>query len=102
MLAEDASRSTKPSLQRVLMLLEIALGGLLTAGGIALVTVALVTGHRDRRHGGAYVFLGGVFVLFAGLGILIPGLALRMRHPAKWALQLIPLAGLIYWLTVAS
>jgi hypothetical protein len=100
MLADGASRSTKPSLQRVLMFLEIALGGLLTAGGIGLIAVALVTGHHDQRHGGAYVFVGGVFVVFAGLAILIPGLALRMRHPAKWALQLIPLAGLIYWLTV--
>lgn len=87
------------SFQRVLILLEVVLGAIVTLGGIALVTIGVVTGHHDRHHGGAYVVLGGSVLTIMGLGILLPGLALRMRHPAKWALQLIPLAGLIYWLS---
>jgi hypothetical protein len=98
MLAGNSPRTTRPLLERVLILLEVIMGAVLTAGGAALVPVGLVTGRHDPRHRGAYIILGGSFLVIAGLGILLPGLALRMRHPAKWVLQLIPLAGLIYWL----
>jgi len=98
-LAGKASRTAKPSFQRVLMLLELIIGGTFMAGGAAFVILGLVTGRHDSRHGGGFIILGGLFLMIAGLGIAIPGLALRMRHPAKWLLQLILLAGLIYWLS---
>jgi hypothetical protein len=94
-----ADPTVMASLNRVLSWIEVVLGGILTVGGVALMAVALLTGHHDKAHGGAFVFVGGVFVVMVGLGMLIPGLVLRMRHPAKWLFQLIPLGGLIYWLT---
>jgi len=99
-LAEKKPKATKLSLERVLILLEITLGALLTTPGLAIVALGLVTGRHDPRHGGAYIILGGLVLVVAGLGLLIPGLVLRMRHPAKWLLQLIPLAGLLYWITI--
>jgi hypothetical protein len=99
MLAEESPWTDRLSLVRVLILLEVTVGAVVTVGGVALVTLGLVTGRHDRKHGGGYIILGGLALMVVGLGILIPGLALRMRHPAKWVLQGIPLAGLIYWLT---
>ena len=98
-LARKASTTAKPSFQRVLMLLELIIGGAFMAGGAAFVILGLVTGRHDPKHGGGFFVLGGLFLIIAGLGIAIPGLALRLRHRAKWLLQLIPLAGLIYWLS---
>jgi hypothetical protein len=98
-LTGKAPRIARPSIQRVLMLLELILGAAFLIGGAVVVILGIVTGHHDPRHGGGFIILIGGFLVLVGLSITIPGIALRTRHPAKWLLQLIPLAGLIYWLS---
>ena len=96
-LRQDPSKA-RPPLERVLIWLEITLGAVIAVGGAALATLGLLTGHHDKHHGGAYVIFAGLLLMGIGVGVLIPGMALRARHPAKWLLQLVPLAGLVYWL----
>ncbi len=91
----DMSRALDPRLsrpERVLLLVDRALGYLLTVAGAFLVYLWLDGRNGSDPHGGIFAFIFAAWITPAGLLFLVAGAAVSRRWAAPWLIQLLPFA----------
>ena len=79
-MTNPSPRSTR---QTLVALLAVLPGALLVLLGVWLIAEALLYGHHDPHHGGAYVLIGGVIFFVSGLVFTVLAIVLWPRAAHK-------------------
>ncbi len=81
------------------MWIEAAISSALATLAAVAIAIGVLYGHRDRHHGGMYLFLGAFFLLIGAAAFAVGALVLRSESRAGWLAQLAPLSvvAVILW-----